>query len=179
MKTIENFKLIEFFNQDKTLIEEYLVALGYIKPIETEQELFHMKFKHVELVKSAFKSQDNVELIEAVSKVQKVEKEAVLDMRIIKFFGIVNSIKKQLEALLHAESVRLVPDIINPKWEAVNGSEKMSKFGIYNTLEALSGGDILKYKEIMNLEYSEVFTVLYMRKTSAELKEQMNKIKTV
>ena len=59
----------------------------------------------------------------------------------------------------------------------VEGSQRMSKFGIYNTLENLSGGDILKYKEIKNLKYSEVFMVLLMKKTASDIRADMAKIK--
>lgn len=82
-----------------------------------------------------------------------------------------------MNAIFSAEEARLTPSEVNVKWEMVNGSEKMSKFGIYNTLESLSGHDALKYKKYMNMNYSEVFTILYMRKTAAELQAEMDKIK--
>ena len=72
----------------------------------------------------------------------------------------------------------MTPSSLNVKWETVDGSARMAKFGIYNTLESLSGGDALKYKKYMEMEYSEVFTILLMRKTASDLQTEMNKIKT-
>lgn len=175
---IENFKLIEYLNQPPEVIEKYLIALRYVKPGETVQEIYHMKLKHVEMIKNTIDSGEDTDLIEIVSKVQKCTKEDVLDIPIIEFFSLLNSIRKQLKVILTAEDNALSPSEINVKWEMVEGTERMSKFGIYNTLESLSGGDALKYKQYMNMSYSEVFTILLMRKTAADIQREMNKIKT-
>jgi hypothetical protein len=98
-------------------------------------------------------------------------------MPIIKFFGLVNSIKNQIERIATAEENSLTGGEVDMKWIAVNGAERMKRFGIYNTLERLSNGDRTKYKYFMNLEYSEVFTILLMMKTSEDLQREMNKIK--
>lgn len=178
MKEIINFKLKEFLNQDPELIQEYIVALQYLKPIETVKEVFHLKLKHVEHIKQNLYSNQDSELIKIVARVQGLKLKEVFEMKIVEFFGIISSIKVQIDTIAKAEDNRLSPTEINFKWEAVEGDEKMSKFGIYNTLENLSGGDILKYKKIMNLPYSEVFTTLLMKKTASELQKQMDKIKT-
>lgn len=175
---ITNFKLVDYLNQPSELINEYAVALRYIKPKPTKKEVFHMKLKHVDFIKRNLYSKNDVDLLGIVSRVQKISKSKVLDMEIIDFFGIINSIKEQMNTILSAEETSLTPAEVNVKWEMVNGSERMSIFGIYNTLESLSGRDALKYKKYMNMNYSEVFTILYMRKTAAELAAEMDKIKT-
>lgn len=175
---IENFKLIEYLNQPPEVVEGYLVALRYLKPRETKREVFNMKLKHVEMIKQTIDSGSNKDLIVIVSKVQRITEEAVLDLPIVEFFGILASIREQLKVIVTAEQNGLTPSISNYKWEAVQGSERMSKFGIYNTLESLSGGDALKYKAYMNMNYAEVFTILLMRKTASELQHEMNQIKT-
>lgn len=175
---IENFKLIEYLNQPIEVIEKYLIALRYLKPIETEQEVYNMTLGEVEFIKNNIDSGEDANLIEIVSKVQKCTKEEVLDIKIIKFFGLINSIREQLKVILTAEENALTPNEVNMKWELVEGSQRMSKFGIYNTLESLSGGDPLKYEAIMNMTYSEVFTILLMRKTASEIQSEMNKLET-
>jgi hypothetical protein len=190
---IENFKLKEFLRQEKSLIEEYVVALQYMKAIKTDKVVFHLKLKEVEFIKKNLFSNDDAALIKIITIVQgfkkwnvfgfKIKKpkalirRSVYQLTIIKFFGLVASVKEQIETIKRAEENSLTPSEINFKWIAVEGDKKMSKFGINNTLEALSGGDILKYKKIMNLEFSSVFTVLLMRKTSSELSKQMDGIK--
>lgn len=178
MKEIINFKLKEFLTQDPELIQKYILALQYLKPVQTKREVFHLKLKHVEFIKQNLYSSEDSELIKIVGIVQKVKVKDVLEMPIVEFFGIVSSVKEQVNRIAKAEDNTLAPTEINFKWEAVNGDERMSRFGIYNTLENLSGGDILKYKAIMNLPYSEVFTALFMKKTSSELQKEMDKIKT-
>jgi hypothetical protein len=175
---IENYTLIDFLLQPEKLIEEYIVALRYIKPVKTTCEIFHMKLKHVEMIKENIDSGNDEDLLKIVAKVQKLERSEVVKMKIIEFFGILNSIREQLKVIVAAEENSLTPSQIDFKWEAVQGSERMAKFGIYNTLESLSGGDALKYKKYMNMNYSEIFTVLYMRKTTADLRQEMEQIKS-
>lgn len=173
---ITNYKLIEFFNQPPELIEKYTIALRYVKPLKTEREVYYMKLKHVEMIKEVLSSGNDRDLIKVVSKVQKISKKKVLDIPIIKFFRIVNSIRDQLKVIVTAEENALTPSDIDIKWEAVGGSERMAKFGIYNTLESLSGGDALKYEKYMNMEYAEIFTVLFMRKTAADIRHEMQEL---
>ncbi len=173
---IENYTLSEFAKQSVELIERYIVALRYIKPVATVQELFHMKLKHVEMVKQNINSTNDADLLKVVAKVQKITKKKVLKMDIINFFGILNSIREQLKVIYSAEE-SLIPSHINFKWESVGGSERMARFGIYNTLDQLANGDGLKYKEFMNMNYSEVFTILLMKKTASDLQHEMDQIK--
>ena len=175
---IENFKLIEYLNQTPEVIEKYLIALRYVKPVETKREIFHMKLKHVELIKDTINSGNDNDLVKIVSKVQKCTKEKVVDLPIIKFFGILNSIKEQLKVIIKAEENSLTPNGVDMKYEIVEGAKRMSRFGIYNTLESLSGGDALKYKAYMNTSYSEIFTILLMRKTASDIQREMETIKT-
>lgn len=175
---IENFTLYEYLNQSPELIEQYLIALRYLKPIETKQPVYEMKLKDVEFFKNNINASNDLQLIEIVAMVQNCTKEDVLDIKIIEFFGLINSIREQIKVIVTAEENALTPSEINIKWELVQGSERMAKFGIYNTLESLSGGDALKYEAYMEMSYSEIFTILLMRKTASDIQSEMNKIKT-
>lgn len=175
---ITNYKLIDFMNQPPELIGQYLVVMKYIRPQATKCRILNMKLKHVEMIKQGINSGDDLDLIRMVSKIQGIKKKAVLELPIIYFFGLIASIKEQVSLIIKAEENGLTPCYTDLKWEAVNGSERMSRFGIYNTLESLSGGDALKYKKYMNMDYSEIFTILLMRKTASELKYEMSQIKT-
>ncbi|MGD2113429.1 MAG: hypothetical protein PVG07_00140 [Acidobacteriota bacterium] len=160
------------------MIEQYLIALRYLKPKETEQQLYKMKLKEVEEIKQDIDSGEDRDLIKIVALVQNCTQEEVLDFKIIDFFGLLNSIREQIKVILTAEENAFTPSKLNVKWEMVNGAERMSKFGIYNTLESLSNGDATKYEYFMNMEYSEVFTILLMRKTASDISQEMNEIKT-
>ena len=175
---IENFKLIDFFKQTPELINKYVIILKYIPGKKTKRAIFNMKLKHVERIKQTIDSGEDHDLIVIVSKVQKITKKAVFELPIIEFFGIISSVREQMKVILAAEENGLTSSHTDFKWESVNGSERMAKFGIYNTLESLSGGDALKYKAYMNMNYSEVFTILLMRKEAADLQREMSLIKT-
>lgn len=175
---IENFTLLEFFNQKKELIQEYTVALSYLKPKKTRCEIFEMKLKHVELIKNGLDSGDDRDLINIISKVQKIKKKEVLDMNIIDFFSLLASVRVQMEVIFKAEQNGLSDSKINLKWLAVEGSERMKKFGIYNTLDKLTNKKPHLYKVYMNMAYSEIFTILLKWKTEEELNNEMSKIKT-
>lgn len=174
---IENFKLKDFLKQDAKLIKKYVVALQFLPSVQTNREIFHLKLKYVEFIKKNINSVNDETLIEIIAIVQGIRKGRVYELPIIKFFAIAASAREQIERISRAEETSLAPSEMNLKWIAVDGDKKMSKFGIYNTLEALSGGDALKYKDYMDMEYSEVFTILYMRKTAAELQKEMDAIK--
>lgn len=176
--TIDNFKLKDFLLQPKELIQQYIVILTYKPPIPTRQEVFHMKLKHVEMIKTNIYNNDDADVIKVVAKVQKMKVGEVLNMRIVEFFGLLNSIKKQVERIALAEENKLSATHTNIKWETVNGSKRMAKYGIYNTLDDLTGERIWLNETIMNLPYSEVFTTLCKRKDRADLQREMDAIKT-
>ena len=191
---IENFRLKHFLKKDKELINEYLIALQYVKPLETKNRVFHLTLRKVEFIKKNIDSSDNEALIDVIKMVLglyewkifdfKIRKpyffgtRKILKLRIVEFFRILASVREQILQISNAEESSLTPSHTNLKWEAVGGQERMSKFGIYNILEDLSDGNALEYQDYLKMEYSEVFTILYMRKTASDLKTEMDEIKT-
>lgn len=57
------------------------------------------------------------------------------------------------------------------------GINELDQFGIKNTLDNLSKGDILKYNEIRNLPYHEVFDKQYMETIKSKIEKKLAKIK--
>lgn len=171
-----NFKLKEFAQQSEELVLEYLNILSYKKG-NTKNKIFHLKVKEVDYIKKhIFSENDNV-LIEIVAKVQDLSKKDVYNLGIIQFFSILNSIKEQIIELSKKEVNALTPNKKNIKWELVNGSKRVEKFGILNTLESLANKDLSKYEEIKNMKYSFVFGVLAMRKVYKDISDEMDAIK--
>jgi hypothetical protein len=175
---IENFKLIDFFNQPSELIAEYMTVMKFLKASKTRKQVFNMKLKKVEFIKRCLNSGIDRDLIKMISKIEKISEEAVLEMPIIDFFGLVRSVKDQVELISRAEENGLSSSTIDVKWLAVNGSERMAKFGIYNTLDKLTGKKPHLYKKYMNMIYSEVFTILLKWKEEEDLIKEMDAIKT-
>lgn len=57
------------------------------------------------------------------------------------------------------------------------GINELDQFGIKNTLDNLAKGDILKYNEIRNLPYHEVFDKQYMETVKSKIEKKLSKIK--
>lgn len=179
MEQITNFKLKDFFKQPIELVKEYVNLLQNLEPTPTKNKVFHLKLKDVEFIKQYLTSSDDGEIIKILSIVEDISESQVLHLTIVEVYGLINSIKEQIEIINKAELSSLSSDNTNIRWEAVNGSERLKKFGIYNTLDSLSKGDILKWNDIMELPYSEVFIKLQMDKTNNDLQEEMKQIKSI
>jgi len=136
-----------------------------------------MKLKHVDFIKDNLMESDVGIIVKIISMVQKISTKEVYNMEIITLYGLLNSIRNQIDTIVQAELNSLCSNHANFKWESVNGSEKLHKFGIYNTLESVSNGDITKWKSIMNIPYSDIFTKMYMDRVKADLQMEMEQIK--
>lgn len=175
---ITNYKLKEFLKQPIEIIQSHLEVLRYHQAIITKKTIYHLPLKDVEFIKENIGGQDDDKIIEIIEMVQSIRRKDVLNLRITDFFGIFNSIKNQITTIVDAEE-SLTSEHINVKWETVEGSKRLSKFGLYNILDSLADGDILKYQSILELPYSDVFTKLLMNKTREDLNHEMSKLKTI
>tara|TARA_R110000772_G_scaffold143585_1_gene253158 strand:- start:500 stop:916 length:417 start_codon:yes stop_codon:yes gene_type:complete len=137
-----------------------------------------MKFKHVELIKENLQSGEVEDIVEIISKVQKIGKDDIYNMDILTFYGLLNSVKEQIKTINDAEITALTSNQTNFRWEAVGGSEKMKQFGTYTTLDMISNGDITKWDTIMNIDYADIFTKLYMNRVKDDLQAEMEQMKT-
>lgn len=173
---IENHKLSDFIKLDLEEIKDVVIALGYHRA-EIRKPIRYLKLKHVEFVKKKIGSSNDEELIEVVELVQKLKRSEVMDMGIVRFFGIINTIRDQTIKISEAEENGLEPLYPDKKWEAVGASERMGKYGIYNTLRKLTGGRPWKFNKIMNMPYDEVFLLLKMEVDLADIEYEKSKIK--
>lgn len=178
MEDIINYKVSQFLRKDIKVIEQYINVLKYLKPYETKKKIFDLRLRDVQDTKDNLAAGTFEDIIKCVMLTEELTYEEVLKMGIVEFWGLVKSITKQIEDINHMESVSLTSEYPNFKWEAVGGSEKLSKFGIYNTLDKLSDGDILKYEAILDLPYADVFVKLYMDRIKGDLQHEMSQLKT-
>lgn len=174
---ITNYTLKEFLERPREEIEKTVMILGYLKGINTRVPVMNLTFREVESIKKKIGSTNDKDLIDVVCIVEGVDSYNVMKMGIIRFFGVVNSIRKQIEQIANAEERGLSSDIIDKKWEAVEGSKVMERYGVYNSLMKLSNNDPTKFSDLMEMEYAEIFTVLLYLKDVNELDIRMSKIK--
>ena len=174
---IVNYKLKDFIRMKIELIEEYASALTFIEPIETKKELFYMPLRFVDFVKTHLASDNIEDILEIIGQLTDRTHEEVLEIRVVEFYRTLKGIKKQLEEIIKLEKDRLSGNAVDFRWEAVNGSERLAPFGIFNTLDNLSGGDITKWDEIHDMPYDKVFTKLFMDTVRADIEIEKSKIK--
>jgi hypothetical protein len=60
--------------------------------------------------------------------------------------------------------------------EVEAGIDRFNKFGEFNLIYNLAGGDPTKYDAVFNITYSEAFTTLYRRAEETRFAKQLRKI---
>lgn len=88
--------------------------------------------------------------------------------------AISNDLYKQLEAVDKLEVKHLVVHPTDEQRKAGIGAFR--QFGITNTIDSLAGGDVLKYDEVLKLDYNTVFVKLKRSKVEAEFQRKYSKI---
>jgi hypothetical protein len=56
------------------------------------------------------------------------------------------------------------------------GIQAFEKFKYINTVNALAGGDVTKWADVLNLPYDRVLTKLLLNKTEAEYQRKYNEL---
>lgn len=190
METIRDYRLSDFvLLGDLETITQYQAILELLQPVQTVDDPVYCRFGKIEIkpVKSlkwgqvitlrALTSEGTIDaVIQAVSIVTGLPIESIWDFTIIPFYSIINGIVSQLIELGNMEQNELSfedDDIVLIEAQA---TERMSRFGILNTIDSLAGGDLLKWKEIQELPYMTVFTKLMMEKTRSEIMKDVRAI---
>lgn len=177
MEELTNYKLGEFLKKDVNLITEYTTILKYLEPIPTANKLQNLSLRDVEYIKKNINN--DAALAEIFKSVEGIDEAQLMKMKITTFYGLYNSIIKQLEGIINAESKHLVSEHSNYKWEAVEGSKRLSVLGILPMIDNLAGGDLLKYESILDITYQTVFKKLMLDTLKSDIQHDMEKLKTI
>ena len=81
---------------------------------------------------------------------------------------------EQIQSVLELEAEHLSSKPTSEQQRA--GLDMFDEFGIMNTVNALANGDILKYDEVMKIDYNTVFIKLKMSKFERIFNENYSKI---
>ncbi|MFI8379621.1 hypothetical protein [Leeuwenhoekiella sp. NPDC079379] len=173
MDSIKNYSLQEFLKQSPKVIEDYLNVLKHLEEGKLKTQLADLTLREVELLKKSIDDED--EIINVVSIVEKLSEEQVLKLKILEFFPLVKAIRSQLEKLIAREENNLTPKFPDEKFELVEGGKRLQRFGIWNVVNSLAGGDILKFDAILNLKYDKVFTKLLLDKELNDIQHEISK----
>lgn len=198
MEKIIDFKLKDFLKiTDVKMINEYFFILDLLRPVKSIPNPNYNKYKfwdkktpktlEIKLVEDlsfadvtnlrfAFNSNDIEKVIDCVVLVTGLKKNQILSFTITTFYGIINGITQELLDISHREINELTDENVDPLLESIKAYERMSRFGILNTIDSLAKEDILKWQEIEKLPYHIVFTKLKMDKERNEIQRELQEI---
>lgn len=195
MEKIVDYKFKDFIKlEDSELIEKYLLILEFIKPINEVENpnyyswdndkpkiikikpLLELSFGQVTEIRNNFNNATIDSIIESISIVTGLQNKEIFKFTITRIYGIINSIKEQLEIISSMEINELSDEEDDIDLITVNANERMAKFGVLNTIDSLANGDLLKWDEIEKLPYLTVFTKLKMDKEKNKIQKEVSEL---
>lgn len=195
MEKITDYKFKDFIKiEDAELIEKYLVVLEFIKPLSEVdnpnyyswdnskpkkikvKSVLELSFGQVTEIRNNFNNASINSIVESISMVTDLENKQVMHFKITQLYGIINGIKEQLEQITNMEINELSDEEDDIDLITVNATERMAKFGILNTIDSLSNGDVLRWTDIEKLPYLTVFTKLKMDKEKLKIQNEISEL---
>lgn len=180
---------MDFLTLENEIVDDYLPILELLSPVAEVAHPIHqsldkikipnvknLKYGKVVMLKQLLKETTTEAVVEAVAIVTKLPKESVYHFTIIPFYSIVNGIVAQLIEVSNMEQNELQSEDEDIVMIEAQASERMSKFGVLNTIDALAGGDVTKWELIEELPYMVVFSKLMMEKTKADIMRDVRAI---
>lgn len=175
-KQLEKISVIDFFS-DEAAVNEWLPFLVIQEPLDDVPNIWYCSLELIDEIKSKLSNASFEVVILLMSKVLKKSEDEVKNMLVVNFFRRLKNIEKQLEELIKMEEFYLKTKHHDKKFEIVKGGKRLMPFGIYNTVDRLAKGDILKWDEVFKLPYIKVFTKLRIDKENNDINYEMTKIK--
>jgi hypothetical protein len=191
MEKITNYKLQDFLKiKDEAMIAEYTSFLDLLLPAKEVQNpksrwytrepkklpvksVRELTFGEVSNIRDCFNKGTIESITEAVKMVTGIEEKYIQEFTIVDFYCILSSIKQDLIDLSHMEANELASDDFDVHMEMVNAGQRMSRFGILNTINSLALDDITKWEMIEKMPYMTVFTKLMMDKEKAAIQKDV------
>jgi hypothetical protein len=191
METLINYKLSEFIQlKDATLLQDYLVVLELLRPLKAINNpnykwyrkvpkkllikaIKDLSFGDVTVIRNNFNEASIDSILESVKMVVDLTDKQIFQLTILEFYGIINYMKSELTDIANMEINELTDDSFDINLETVNANERMSKFGVLNTIDSLAKEDILRWTEIEKLPYMTVFTKLTMDNTKNKIQQEI------
>ncbi|MDG3581760.1 hypothetical protein [Galbibacter pacificus] len=180
---LKRYTFKEFLSlSDESIIDSYLFVLEALKPLKTLnkkplKELINLSFGEVINAKLILTQPTKEGLVELIKMVSNLKKKQIYDLSIYDFYGVLNNLKEQVITINEMEENNLVSKHTSIEWEMVDGSKRLSKYGVLNTIDKLAKGDILKYEQIEKLPYQLVLSKLMMDMEKSDIEADINNIK--
>ncbi len=160
-----------------TEVKEVVVMSKLTKEDTTLKPFTSLKFGEVLELKGFARNGLNDDLVSKVLEIANSEKGKAKrkfdKWKLKKFFAVVNFIENQFKYLGELEQ-KLDTETENDL--IVAGIDDLNKFGDLNTIDALAGGNILKWQQVLELPYEDVYNKLLKTKTEEDIKKRLETI---
>lgn len=174
---LKNYTLARFLKQDKATINSYMQVMILLKPLPNFHKSCWFSRKHhgvnASITELTFGQVNTVRrlvgkacipsLVKAVSIVYNLTEKQVYNMKIIRFYAIVNFLHKEVKNLYEAEVQHYKTEATSHDTLLKNcGIENLNRFGSFLIIDALAHEQPWRYKEIENLPYMVVHYKLWL-----------------
>lgn len=178
-----NFDILSFLTQTQQIdYEAYAAVIKNLLPAnylcgKEMLLLAEQPYKHIVDIEKRYRalSQRPQNKIDIAAICFQVDTEDIERVGIFDFYRAFNFITQQFNTLIERENKVLSYEPDAEEFEA--GIQSLGKFGRLATIDSLSGGDLLKHKEIIELPYSRVFTKLYLESEKAKYQKKLQTIR--
>jgi len=157
--TLKNISLSDVLQLENN--KDYFDIAKYLKPknILNAKPIDEQPFG---LVKEFEIATDDKKIIELIGRYCDKLSIEIMEMNFFEFYYQHNFIIEELTKIRKREHEFL--NYLPTSKEVSAGIENLYKFGVFATVDALAGGDVLKYKQIEEIPYGIIFTKLYLNK---------------
>lgn len=105
---------------------------------------------------------------------KKISRAEILEMRSTQYFRLWNYVKKRLEFVAQMREQAIV-NHDEGNWKAA-GVDKLARFGAATMIDALAGGDVLKWKEVERLPFPVALMKQSLDSTTAQVQREYARI---
>ena len=108
-----------------------------------------------------------------ISKINEL-KGVLNEISLVSLYATAMSYVLQLKTILEHEHNRLSSE--PTREQKIAGIDSFNEYGVFNTIDALAGGDVTKYDQIERMEYNIIFTKMARNKTQAIFDDNYRKV---
>ncbi|HNQ20436.1 MAG TPA: hypothetical protein PKI46_05185 [Bacteroidales bacterium] len=170
IEEIENITIKEFFSLEENKLLELYRILRLIKSDGRHiQSIQLLSYKDVVQLKQLCTIQTPINIIAIIEGVFEIPLKQQREMKLTEYFPLLNFVINGIEEIIEMEHIRLSSTAKDDLIMA--GVELLNQYGDIATIDALAGGDILRWQQIELLPWQIVFTKLCMDKDKAQIQE--------
>lgn len=167
-------ELVKYSDEDlKEIVSLSKLIPENVEPLFKVKPFIHLKYEDViELKELAKENIISDEIIEKVSVLNNFNYSLkwLINTDLKRYFRTVNLIEDNFKRINEYE--KLLFSETDSKLIGA-GIENLNQFGDLNTIDALAGGDILKWELVLKLEWWDVFNKLYKTKIENDIRKNL------